>query len=317
VQARTRDLQEALDQQTATTEILSVISRSPGELQPVFEAMLSNAVRICDAKFGVLFGHEDGTFHPAAWVGVPEVYEESLRQRASFRPDAGAPLDRLLKTKELVHTADQLAEGSPSPAGKLGGARSLIAVPMFKDSGLVGAIVIYRMEVRPFNDKQIDLLRSFAAQAVIAIENTRLLNELRDSLQQQTATADVLKVISRSALELQSVLSALVSSASHLCDAPMVAIHVERDGSLPGRARHGFSTELVEALSKIGQVWGRGSLAGRTIAEGKPVHIPDVEADAEYTFNDFTRITGARSMLGVPLLRDGRPVGLLSLYARE
>jgi two-component system, NtrC family, sensor kinase len=314
VQARTRELQEALDQQTATSEVLSVISSSPGELDAVFHAMLVNAVRICEANFGTLHRYDGTKFCPVAMQNTPPALAEFQRKRGPFVPERGNPLDRMLQTKRVVHVIDDTTEKVPSPAGRLGGARSLIAVPMLKENELVGAIFVYRQEVRPFTDKQIELVESFASQAVIAVENTRLLNELRDSLQQQTATADVLKVISRSALELQSVLGALVSSASHLCDAPMVAIHVERDGSLPGRARHGFSTEVLEALSKIGQVWGRGSLAGRTIAEGKPVHIPDVETDAEYTFNDFTRITAARSMLGVPLLRDGRPVGLLSLY---
>jgi signal transduction histidine kinase len=318
-QARTRELTESLERQTATTEVLSVISRSPGQLGPVFQTMLANAVRICEAKFGVLFRHDEGAFRSVAWLGVPIEYAEYMRQRnirqRGFQPFAqGSLLDRLSRTRDVVQTADALAEPVVGPSAKYGGARSLVAVPMFKKDEQVGAIVIYRQEVRPFTDKQIELVKSFANQAVIAIENTRLLNELRESLQQQTATSDVLKAISRSALDLQSVLNALVMSASELCEAPMVAIHVQRDASLPGRARHGFSTDVMEALSKIGQVLGRGSLAGRTLVASQPVHIPDVEADAEYTFREFTRITGARSMLGVPLLRDGRPIGLLSLY---
>jgi class 3 adenylate cyclase len=180
-----RELRESLQQQTATGEVLKVISSSPGQLDPVFDAMLANAVRICEAKFGVLFRYHGSEFYAAAWVGVPRAYEENLRRRGSFRPEVGAPLDRLLRTKELIYTADELAEpNSPSPAANFGGARSLIAVPMFKDNDLVGAIVIYRQDVRPFTDKQIELVHNFAAQAVIAIENARLLNDLNKLNQQ-------------------------------------------------------------------------------------------------------------------------------------
>src|SRR5215813_7127556 len=186
------ELRESLQQQTATADVLKVISSSPGELAPVFQSMLAKSVQICEAKFGVLFRcYHDSEFHAAAWVGVTPEYEESLQKRQAFHPDADAPLGRLLRTKELVHSADELAEQSNSPAAKYGGARSLVALPMRKDNELVGAFVIYRTEVRPFTSKQIELVQNFAAQAVIAIENARLLNELRESLQQQTATADV------------------------------------------------------------------------------------------------------------------------------
>ena len=306
-----RERDEALEREKASAEVLRVISSSPGELEPVFQTILQNATRICEAKFGVLYRYDGSLFHPEALVGAPPALVEFHRRRGAFQAVPGTPLHQLWQTRNVVHTADDA--GGPSASARLAGARSHLAVPMFKDDALVGSIIIYHQEVRPFTDRQIELVESFASQAVIAIENVRLLNELRESLQQQTATADVLKVISRSTFNLRTVLETLVTSAGRLCEADKAFIARREGAGYRLAASFGFAPEFEKFMEQHLIEPGRNTLVGRTALEGRTVHIPDVLDDPEYTWFEAIERAGARTLLGVPLMREGVPIGVFNL----
>jgi len=320
-----KELRESLEQQTATSEVLQVISSSPGELDPVFQAMLANATRICEAKFGNLFLREGDDFRAVAVHGEP-AYVEYWRRDSLIvmRDHPGIPLARLIATNKVLHIPDLRTDQSYIEHNfrivalvDSASARTFLAVPMLKEDVLIGAIVMYRQEVRPFTDKQIDLVTNFAAQAVIAIENVRLLNELRQSLQQQTATADVLKVISRSTFDLQTVLDTLTASAARLCEADIVNIWRPKGAEFEISASHHASPEHKELLQNLTQKPGRGSCVGRTLLEGKPVHIHDIYNDPEYALTNVLKLRRIHTMLGVPLLREGVPIGVMALIRTE
>ncbi len=306
---RTADLTEALDQQTATSEVLQVISNSPGDLEPAFQAMLENATRICEAKFGVVFSFDGNEFHFEAQVGTPPELAEHNRARPWPQPLPGSHLDRLRQTKRVSYTADYAAEGIPAPPVTLGGARSTVDVPMLKDNELVGAFSIYRQEVRPFTENQIELVKNFAAQAVIAIENARLLDELRQSLEQQTATSQVLQVISSSQGDLEPVFQAILENATRICDAKCGFLY-RYDGRHFSLATHiGAGTKKVE-LMKSGPITpDPTTILGRIVASRKIIEIEDATKERGYLERHPVWVAsveddGARGLLGVPMLKN-------------
>ena len=274
-----KHLAEALEQQTATSDVLQIISSSPGMLEPVFQAMLENATRICGAKFGILFRYEGGLFHPAALTNVPPAFADFLGRQGPFAPVPGQVFGRLSQTKGVIHVVDRASEPTQSPSVRYGGARSSIAVPMLKGNELVGAFFIYRTEVRPFTDKQIKLVQNFAAQAVIAIENTRLLNELRqrtddlrEALEQQTATSEVLQVISSSPGDLEPIFQAMLANAVRICEGKFGLMY-------------GFADGTFRALSSLGV---------------PPAINQQPHVVSEHPHNPLTRVAESKTVLHIP-----------------
>ncbi|MGB9353053.1 MAG: GAF domain-containing protein, partial [Pseudolabrys sp.] len=325
------ELRESLQQQTATADVLKVISSTPGDLQPVFDTMLAKATDLCQASYGTMWlSQADGFRTVAMYGGLPPAWVEQWRSGTPYRPLPNRPLARVAESRQPIQITDlrddqSYLEGDPLPvaAVEIAGIRTLLVVPMFKESELVGAIAIYRKEVRPFTDKQIALVTNFAAQAVIAIENTRLLSELRESLQQQTATADVLKVISSSAGELQPVFEAVLENATRLCAAKFGNLYLCEGDAFRTTAMHNVPPAFAEVRRRDPLVHPEpGSLLRRLVDSKKPVHIPDVTVERAYIERQPRHVTavelgGFRSILGVPMLTDGSVVGAIVIYRQE
>jgi GAF domain-containing protein len=309
---RTGDLSEALEQQTATSEVLKVISASPGELEPVFNAMLCNALRISGARFGVLFRCTNGVISPMAFRDVPAELIRFLQERGPLVPHSGTTMERLLQTKQVVHVEDVAkSDGLTSPTARLGGARSYIGVPMLKDNEVIGAFNIYRQEVQPFTDKQIELVQNFAAQAVIAIENTRLLNELRQTLERQTATSEVLRIISSSAGDPKPVFDAMLANAVRVCGSRFGAMYVREGDKYQTVALHGATPAFIQARLGAGSFTpGPGTGLARAVIRRDIVHIKDIRMDddgRDDTLRSEAIEAGIRTLLVVPMLKEGGP----------
>jgi len=317
-QERTKELTESLAQQTATADVLHVISSSPGDLKPVFEAILANAVRLCGAEFGNMPLVDGDGMRTGVMYNAPAAFAELRRGNPVIQLER-SPLGVLYRTKKMVHIPDLVADPmhSNSLIVSVAGARAILCVPLLKDEELIGALVIYRQEPIAFTEKQIAILTNFAAQAVIAIENARLLAELRESLAQQTATADVLRVISSSPGDLRPVFEAMLENAARLCDAPFGTLLLRDAGVLRIVARHipaGVSTPLFEPGSELVVSENRSHPLVRALESRQVIHLADLRTDPSYAEGNprvvaFADSIGARTGLCVPMLKDDACIG--------
>ncbi len=314
-----RALDEAAAQQKATAEVLRAISSSSGDLQPVFATILANAVRLCGADNGIINRWDGDALHLVASHNLPAEFV-ALRERAPYRPKEHSASGRMLAARSVIHIPDLSADQSYIERNpptvvvvERAGVRTTLAVPMFKDSELVGSFTVGRTAVRPFTTKQIEVATSFADQAVIAVQNARLLHELRESLEQQTATADVLNIISRSTFDLQQLLDTLIALAVRLCDADLAAMHRQQGENFRVIATYGGPPNHRALAGGVPFAPGRGSVIGRAVMERKPIHVADVLADPDYGLQAAQKEIGYRTVLGVPLLREGSPIGVIVL----
>ena len=315
LEERNDDLTEALERQTATSKVLGVISRSTLDLQPVLDTIVETAAHLCHAEWAVIHRlGDDGAYHLAADARGGEAMLRYLAQNP-VTPGRGKIIGRTVLEAKIVHVEDVLEdpEYEWSDAQQKGGYRTVLGVPLLREGVVIGVIALARNEVKPLTESEIDLVATFADQAVIAIENARLLSELRTSLEQQTATSNVLTAISRSTFDLPTVLTTLVEAAARLCEADHGTIAREQSGAFRRVASHGYSAQFDENVINLPVELGRGSATGRALSEGQIVHIPDVEEDSEYTFTSAKNLGGFRTVLAVPLLREGTAIGILAL----
>jgi signal transduction histidine kinase len=318
------ELRESLQQQTATADVLKVISRSTFNLQTVLDTLVESAARLCEADMVAIARPKGETYYFEAAYGFSREFAEFAASHP-IGSDAGTVSGRVLLQRKIVHVPDVLADPEYMyGAQKIGGYRTVLGVPLLREGSPIGVIALGRNSVRPFTDRQIELVTTFADQAVIAIENVRLFDEvqarteqLSESLQQQTATADVLKIISRSTFDLKSVLQTLVESAGRLCGADYATITRQKDGVLFFAEAYGYSSEFIEYVKAMPVERGRGTATGRALLERRVIHIADVLADPDYTWAEAQKLGGYRTVLGVPMLREGIPVGVLTLTRSE
>src|SRR5947209_1244840 len=338
VVALRRELSEALEQQAATSDVLRVISSSPGELEPVFNTMLANATRICEAKFANLFLYEKDSFRIAAQQNAPRAYAERWRRNPVLLVHANPlnPLARLAATKDIVDIVDLMTEQGYVERDprfvalvETAGARTHLLVPMLKDGELIGAIAIFRQEVRPFTSKQIELVKNFAAQAVIAVENTRLLNELRqrtgdlsEALEQQTATSDVLRVISSSPGDLQPVFEAILANATRICGAKFGTLYLYDGDAFHAAAFHNAPPAFIEQRKRAPVRPGPDTSLGQAARTKQVAHILDSMERESYRRRDPFVVAGAelggyRTIVSVPMLKEDKLIGVISIYRQE